>query len=315
MINTISAFFSSIGTGEIVFLVECAIVLVLAVVLIQIAIARSRAAENANKQQTEPAVPAAPALERRPVESVQEQVRPILVIDAIPALPVHEFTAEEKPVPDDNVEPMFAPVRNPGPEGIPEVTVQLSDESSSIGLDPLVGMEVHEAVAVELEDVEDAEKLAVFKAKMNSFTDIQKKSFLDKFGGAEQHVKDTYAEIKNELLSYKKVKSKISNSCDTFRYGKKRLCKIKVTGKNLMVFLALDPNAPEFNDGTMPHIDMSDKKAFAETPFKIKVHSPLSVKRTLKAIEAMAKKEGLQKNPDYEEKNFAENPSATIIPA
>ena len=82
-----------------------------------------------------------------------------------------------------------------------------------------------------------------------------------------------------------KIKSRISRQCDTYRRNGDIVAKITIIGGSLRINLPLDPDAPEFNDGKMPHTATGHKKVYAEVPFQFKVNSKLALKRALRLIE------------------------------
>ena len=85
-------------------------------------------------------------------------------------------------------------------------------------------------------------------------------SFAEKYALSDEIVKERYAVLKEALTTTPKGTPKINN-------------------------LPLDPDAPEFNDGKMPHTATGHKKVYAEVPFQFKVNSKLALKRALRLIE------------------------------
>jgi hypothetical protein len=73
------------------------------------------------------------------------------------------------------------------------------------------------------------------------------------------------------------VKSRVSNSGDTFRLHTKSYLKITIAGKGLKLYFALDPK--KFKDSPIPVKDASNKNIYKEIPSCFKVKSPLSLKR------------------------------------
>lgn len=137
---------------------------------------------------------------------------------------------------------------------------------------------VEKVVYVEKEPVKE-EKPAepvVEAAPVTNKKKIVRKPFAEKMAKASGDIKETYNELKNELLSYG-VKSRISHGSDTFRLRKQEYAKITLVGKNLKLYVATDPK--KYEGTTFPVRDESAKKCFAETPTMIKVKSTLSVKR------------------------------------
>ena len=103
-------------------------------------------------------------------------------------------------------------------------------------------------------------------------------SFAEKYALSDEIVKERYAVTP-------KIKSRISRQCDTYRRNGDIVAKITIIGGSLRINLPLDPDAPEFNDGKMPHTATGHKKVYAEVPFQFKVNSKLALKRALRLIE------------------------------
>ena len=115
--------------------------------------------------------------------------------------------------------------------------------------------------------------------------------FEERIVSADKAMKDNYNELKNEILSYG-VKSRISNSGDTFRLHRKTYVKITIAGKSLKLYFALDPK--DYKDSTIPFQDAGEKNAYAEIPFVFKVKSELSMKRAKQLIQDVMEKDGLE---------------------
>ena len=115
--------------------------------------------------------------------------------------------------------------------------------------------------------------------------------FDERLVAAEQDLKDNYNELKNEILSYG-VKSRLSNSGDTFRLHRKTFVKISIAGKGLKLYFALNP--ADYANSTIPVLDVSDKGVYAETPLAFKVKSDLSVKRAKQLIADVMATENLE---------------------
>ena len=104
---------------------------------------------------------------------------------------------------------------------------------------------------------------------------------------ADKVMKDHFNELKSEILSYG-VKSRVSNSGDTFRLHTVTFVKITIAGKSLKLYLALNPK--DYKDSTLPIADASKKAIYKEIPLVFKVKSELSVRRAKQLIaDAMAK--------------------------
>ena len=97
------------------------------------------------------------------------------------------------------------------------------------------------------------------------------RAFIAKMSLAEDRLKAYYNVLKNALLSYRGVKSRLSWCFDSFNCGRHQLAKINVRGGGLIVYLALDSAAYA---GTKYRFrDVGFKKKFVDVPMQIKVRS------------------------------------------
>lgn len=124
--------------------------------------------------------------------------------------------------------------------------------------------------------------------------------FSTRIENMREDMRANFNELKADILSYG-VKSRVSNSGDTFRLHTKTYVKMTIAGNSLKLYFALDPN--DYKDSTLPISDASSKAIYKETPLVFKVKSPLSVRRAKSLIaDAMAKDGLVQKeivNKDY----------------
>lgn len=130
------------------------------------------------------------------------------------------------------------------------------------------------------------------------------RSFTAKLKQSDDEVKDRYGMIKNALLSYKKFKSTVSWNADRFNCGRATIAKMNIRGKTLCVYFALDPNDPAFKQTIYNQKDMSDQKAYAQTPFMMKIKSDLAAKRAVRLVETLAEQKGVAKKKDFEEVDY-----------
>lgn len=114
--------------------------------------------------------------------------------------------------------------------------------------------------------------------------------FQERMVDAEDDMKANYNELKNEILSYG-VKSRVSNSGDTFRLHRKTYVKLTIAGKSLKLYFALNPD--DYKDSTIPVQDASDKNIYADIPLIFKVKSNLSLKRAKQLIADVMSPDGL----------------------
>lgn len=108
---------------------------------------------------------------------------------------------------------------------------------------------------------------------------------------ADKEMKNNYNELKSEVMSYG-VKSRVSNSGDTFRLHTKTYLKITIAGKSLKLYYALDPK--DYEKTTLPVQDAGHKGIYKDIPLVFKVKSDLSLRRAKQLIADTMEKSGLE---------------------
>ena len=83
----------------------------------------------------------------------------------------------------------------------------------------------------------------------------------------KKETKEWYSELKNELLSYEKVKARSSWRYETYRIAKTPVARFTVRGKTLCLLLAVDPTA--YIDTKYKVENFSDNAAMAADVMKI----------------------------------------------
>ncbi len=132
------------------------------------------------------------------------------------------------------------------------------------------------------------------------------KSFSAKLIQSEDKVKEYYSELKNYLLSYKKIKNRISWKWETFRLGRKMLAKLRIRGKTISVCLALDPK--EF-EGTKFHVqDVSEVASYAETPCMYKIKNDKRLRYVKELIDKLMLESGTTRGAEQSEDYAAQYP-------
>lgn len=121
------------------------------------------------------------------------------------------------------------------------------------------------------------------------------RSFIARIIQGSDDVKRYYGEVKNALLSYKKVNSNVAWGAERFNKGRETIAKFKIRGKTLCLYLALDPN--DYAVSVYHHADVSDNKSMHGTPMMVKIKSPRGVKKAIRLIDEMlAKRDGVKQN-------------------
>ena len=124
-------------------------------------------------------------------------------------------------------------------------------------------------------------------------------------------VKNYYSQIKNELMSYKGVRSRVSWKYESFSVGRATVAKLAVRGKNLSLFLALDPK--NYVDTKYIIDDKSEVAAYEKTPLLYRIKNDRRLNYSKELIAAVM--DGREKTEDYKETDYAkEYPYEKIEP-
>lgn len=121
------------------------------------------------------------------------------------------------------------------------------------------------------------------------------KSFMARLIQSEDEVKYWYTDLKNDILSYKGVKGRISWKRETFKCGGKLvLAKLSYRGKVLCLFLPLNPM--EYQLG-YPVEDASDASCYLDTPLMLRIKNPKRMEIARELICIVMKKNNMTRVP------------------
>lgn len=129
------------------------------------------------------------------------------------------------------------------------------------------------------------------------------KSFRAKVIQSDDETKKYYSALKNELLSYKKVRDRLSWKRETYRVSGRTVAKIGYRGKTLCLFLPLDP--AEFADSRYKVEDVSSNKSGEETPCMFRIKNEKRLRLAIELIERVMTERGISKG-DRPEEDYAE---------
>lgn len=129
-----------------------------------------------------------------------------------------------------------------------------------------------------------------------------RRSFMARLIQSQDKVQDYYNGLKNVLLSYEGVKSRVSWNYDSFNRGRKQLAKMNIRGKSLMLYLALDPK--EFEDTKYFFTDVSDKTKFSKVPMRVKIRSGRGFKHGVELIEKLMAQMEISHRKTYHPEDF-----------
>lgn len=143
------------------------------------------------------------------------------------------------------------------------ITTKAAEEGESV-VEPI--SEKCAVVVSEEEGTAESERaLKVVFASSNRLVSVRyDRSFTARLIQADDVLKGYYSELKNELLSYRKVRARTSWRQESFRKGRELYAKLEVRGKTLCLYLALDPAA--YADSKYIVEDVSELKRNEFTP-------------------------------------------------
>ena len=237
-----------------------------------------------------------PSVEEPVEEVIEEQVEEPLV----------EETVDEESIGEE-------PVEEPVEEEIIEeepIAQESNDEPFSFGgfssdEDETEEDEDEEDETEEDEDEEDGLMVnQIYGQTSSSIGKINKIDFDEKVEKASPDLKRHYNEIKNVIMKYRNVHSRISKAGDSFRCKGQKYVYMTIVDKTLKVYLALDPFSIDQN--VYHHRDVSNKKKYQVTPTLLRVKSELSVKKTIKLIEVMFEDNMIDVKKKVEEKDYVQ---------
>lgn len=118
------------------------------------------------------------------------------------------------------------------------------------------------------------------------------RSFTAKLIQSDDDVKNWYTDLKNELLGYGRIKSRISWKHEMFRAGRDPVCRIAFRGKTICLFLPLDPKTVE---DKYKIEDVSDLASAEETPCMYRIKNDRRVKYAKELIAIVCEHYGAQR--------------------
>lgn len=102
------------------------------------------------------------------------------------------------------------------------------------------------------------------------------KSFQARTALAKEKIRNYYKEIKEELLSYKGIRSRISWQYDSFSYKREKIAILTIRGNTLSLYLKLDLNS--LGKTKYKLVDESHKKSYEDTPIMLKIRGSRTLK-------------------------------------
>ena len=116
------------------------------------------------------------------------------------------------------------------------------------------------------------------------------KSFTAKLIQSDDDTKHWYTSLKNELLSWKKVRDRMSWKKEAFRFGREPVVTMTFRGKTLCLLFPLDPK--DYADTKYKVEDVSDLSSAADTPCLYRIKNDRRAKFAKDLIAAVMEKLG-----------------------
>ena len=117
-------------------------------------------------------------------------------------------------------------------------------------------------------------------------------------------IKLLYSKLKNELLSYKSVKSEMNVKNENFKAAKKIVARMTVVADSVRLYLALDPK--EYSTRKYKHKDASDQQGYEGTLLMLKISGEKEKQLAVQLVTELMKKLSLERNKRYAYVPFAE---------
>ena len=215
-----------------------------------------------------------------------------------------EYVKEKETVREVLIQPVIV---NPYGEPVNGQTVNAPIEQSKQPID-VEEEEVEEEFEEDDEEDGDDDGFSIDVLDMDAFSDDElmpgdlsdyaggvdfanmmkfKRSFIARIIQSNDEYKQYYGEVKHALLSYKKVNSNVAWGAERFNKGRETIARLKIRGKTLCLYLALDPD--NYKTSVYHHLDVSDNKSVAGTPMMVKIKSNLGVRKAKRLIDEMLK--------------------------
>ena len=125
------------------------------------------------------------------------------------------------------------------------------------------------------------------------------RSFTARLIQSSDDTKRWYGQLKNELLSYRKIKSRMSWKRESYRYGRECVARFGFRGKSLCLFLPLDAN--DYLESKYKVEDVSENKSVEDTPCMYRIKNDRRAKRAAELIAVCMERIGTERAEHPEE--------------
>ena len=234
---------------------------------------------------------------------IAEDAEVVPEVEAIPEV-------EEAPAVEETPEVEETPAVEEAPTvafeaEIPDEKTDVAEESEPVSLN--ISEELYNAYIAEADFVLEDTESSVSDEDEDSDEDEGTFAYYDKYGtkldircrrsclaniiqSNNETIKKYYSELKNYILSYKTVKARMSWRYETYKKGRYQLFRLKIRGKTICLYCALNP--AEFDTNKYFH-EASDAKMFEQVPMLIRIRSDRGLKKAKELIDITMQKFGL----------------------
>lgn len=151
--------------------------------------------------------------------------------------------------------------------------------------------ETEENVSQEVVEPDEEETELVLPQTEGART-VLNRSFAARLSQADDGIKVAYSELKNALLSYKKIRSRLSWKCESFYKGRSKCALLQIRGKKLYLYAAI---AVEGLPAKFHAKDVSARKRFARTPALVKISGKRSLLYAKQLVDLLMSNLGAEK--------------------
>lgn len=137
-----------------------------------------------------------------------------------------------------------------------------------------------------------------------------RRTFESRVALSDDEIRKYYSALKNKLLSYRGVKSRISRNVETYNKGRINLAKLDVKSKSLYLYLGMDyEKVAALEEGKYHVRDCSQKKKYESVPTLFKIRGPRKLKYAMELLDLLCNEElALEKNKKYKMQDFSKAP-------
>ncbi len=186
---------------------------------------------------------------------------------------------EQAPVPGEELQVAPCEEMSPVQEEQPESAVQNDAKQEQAQPDLALGKAAATASAFSMmmADGSEDELSTVLVGRDGRRVQVKyRQSFRARMMSASEESKGYYNDLKNYILSFEDVSCSDSQNYESFSGGRRPLAKMNISGKTMILYLALDPVALEGSKYKFENV--GDRRRFEKTPVKVKVRSARSFK-------------------------------------